>query len=199
MSTTINHSLTLRQPLTAKGLPKPKRSAEFRRQLLLSPIVFGASVAAAFLWELMGLPKFGPEGNEHAWIFPLYILGVFFSVQNVFSAFREEYPRRMAQWSQERQEAFEFEVFPFLEAELEAVDRHYTYSIPLDLPPRDWTVELMLEDLEHGAGFGARHEGSDEFSHFKFTLENGGREVRFRAVIPEGVEEKGSTLSIDKG
>jgi len=198
MGTTIDHSLALRKPLTAEGLPKPKRSEEFRKQLWLSPIVFGISVAVAFLWELMGLPKFGPEGNEHAWIFPLYILGIFFSVQNVFSAFREEYPRRMAQWNRERQEAFELEVFPFLEAELKAVDRSYSYSIPLDLPPRDWTVELMLEDREHGAGFGARHQGSDEFSHFKFTLENGGREVRFRVEVPEDAQEKRPGLSADK-
>jgi len=184
MNPTIDHSLTLRKPLSAEKLPKPKRSAEFRKQLWLSPIVFGISVAAAFLWELLGLPKFGPEGNEHPWIFPLYILGIFFSVQNVFSAFREEYPRRMRQWNRERQEAFELEAFPFLEAELKAVDQRYGYSIPLDLPPRDWTVALMLEDPENGAGFGARHEDSDKFSHFKFTLENGGREVRFRAEIP---------------
>lgn len=199
MNPTIDHSLTLRKPLTAEGLPKPKRSEEFRKQLWRSPIVFGISVAAAFLWDVLKLPKFGPEGNEHAWIFPLYFLGIVFSVQNLFAAFREEYPRRMARWSRERQEAFELEVFPFLEAELKAVERRYSYSIPLDLPPRDWTAELMLEDLENGAGFGARHRDSDKFSHFKFTLENGGREVRFQVEVPEGIEEKRSPLSVDKG
>jgi len=190
MSTIIDRQKTLKQPLTVAGLSKPKRSRAFWRQLALSPIVLTATLILGLLWDYFDLPNFGPEGREQPWIFPLIILGAFFSVQNVFAAFREESERRSERWNRERIGAFQAEVFPFLESALKSVDRPGDYYGELDLPPLDWTVDRMLEDSEEGAAWGARYRDGEGTSHFKFTLENDGREVRFRAEIPGEVEIK---------
>lgn len=187
MSTLIDTRKTLKQPLTAAGLRKPKRSRAFWRQLALSPIVLAATTLLSFLWDHFNLPTFGSGDREYPWIMPLIVLGSLFSIQNVFEAFREESEVRNRLWNIQRVRAFEVEVFPFLEALLKSVDRPGAYYGGLSLPPLDWTVDRMLEDSEEGAAWGARYHGgesSDASTHFRFTLENGGQEVRFRAEIP---------------
>jgi len=191
MSTTIESSKTLSEPLTEGSIPKVRgHSKEFWWQLRASGIVLASVILISYLWDLFGLPEFGLEGNRHQWIFPVVLVGILFSVQNFFNAFRDESPRRRKLRLNAKLVAFEREVFPFLEAELKKVDREGDYYGALTMPPLDWTAERMLGDKKEGAAWGARYRDGQGTSHFKFTLENGGREVHFRAEIPGEIETK---------
>jgi len=194
MSTIITRSLRLQKPLTRDSVQLPKgKSPEFWKQLRVSGIVFVGTVLVSYLWDLFNLPEFGAPGNRHQWIFPLMVVGVLFSVQNSFEAFREERSRRQKRKVQAEVEAFEAEVFPFLREELGKIELHRGY--PNDLPFAQFTADRMLngDGMEWAARYGDTR--SEQQAGFRATLENEGRDVLLWAEIPDQIDK----VSLQKG